>query len=107
MSTKKTISKMLFSTEKVELSLINNLEKEYKKIQQAKDEINKEGKRIDKLIFQLRDVLNNYKTANYINLYFSYEKAAKELGVEIDPKFKKALDDYQAERRKQTDTYFR
>ena len=107
MSTKKTISKMLFSKERVELALINDLEKEYKKIHQAKDEITKEGKRIDKLIFEFRDVLNNYKTANYIKLYFNYEKAAKELGVEIDSKFKKALDDYQEEKRKQAKRYVR
>ena len=99
------INKQQLSTEKVELALIDDLEKEYKKIQQAKDEITKEGKRIDKLIFQFRDVLNNFKTVSYIKLLSNYKNAAKELGVEIDNKFQKALDDYQDEKGKQADRY--
>ena len=98
---KKTISKMLFSNqERVELALIDDLEREFKKISNSKEEITKEANKIDKLIFSFRDVLGNYDTKTYIKLLGDYQKAAKDLGVNIDSKYQKAFDDYLDERRK-------
>lgn len=88
-------------SEKVELALIDDLEKQYKKINIAKDEITKEASRIDKEIFNFRDTLNNFKTTQYIILIGEYEKAAKTLGIKIDNKYLKSLNEYQDEKSKQ------
>lgn len=92
--------------EKVELALVDDLEKQYKKINNAKDEITKEANRIGKEIFSFRDTLNNFKTTSYITLLGKYENAAKDLGVKIDNKYSKALNEYQDEKSKQSKRYF-
>jgi radical SAM superfamily enzyme YgiQ (UPF0313 family) len=86
---------------KVELALVDDLEREFKKISNSKEEITKEANKIGKLIFSFRDVLNNYNTKTYIKLLGDYQKAAKDLGVNIDNKYQKAFDDYLDEKRKQ------
>jgi|VirMetMinimDraft_7_1064189.scaffolds.fasta_scaffold00891_8 hypothetical protein len=92
--------------EKVELALVDDLEKQYKKINNAKDEITKEANRIGKEIFSFRDTLNNFKTTSYITLLGKYENAAKDLGVKIDNKYSKALNEYQDEKSKQSKRFF-
>ena len=92
-------------SEKVELALVDDLEKQYKKINNAKDEITKEANRIGKEIFGFRDTLNNFKTTQYITLLGKYENAAKDLGVKIDNKYSKALNEYQDEKSKQSKRY--
>ena len=99
--------KQLFSTEKVELGIIDDLKKEFSKINKAKEEITKEANRIDKAIFEFRDVLNNYKTIKYISLLDKYSKASKELGVSVDTKYQKAFDEYLQEKNKQSDNILR
>lgn len=91
--------------EKVELALVDDLEKQYKKINNAKDEITKEANRIGKEIFGFRDTLNNFKTTSYITLLNKYENASKDLGVKIDNKYSKALNEYQDEKSKQSKRY--
>lgn len=98
-------TKVELETQKIELALIDDLDKEFKKINSAKDELTKEGNRIGKLIFGFRDVLNNYKTTTFINLLSDYEKAAKDLGINVDTKYQKAFDDYLAEKRKQQNRF--
>lgn len=93
-------------SEKVELALIDDLEKQYKKINIAKDEITKEASRIGKEIFNFRDTLNNFKTTQYIISIGDYEKAAKALGIKIDNKYQKSLNEYQDEKRKQAKRFF-
>ena len=92
--------------EKVELALVDDLEKQYKKINNAKDEITKEANRIGKEIFSFRDTLNNFKTTSYITLLGKYENASKDLGVKIDNKYSKALNEYQDEKNKQSKRFF-
>ena len=92
--------------EKVELALVDDLEKQYKKINNAKDEITKEANRIGKEIFGFRDILNNFKTTSYITLLGKYENAAKDLGVKIDNKYQKAFDEYINEKNKQSKRFF-
>jgi hypothetical protein len=89
--------------EKVELGLIDDLKKEFAKINKAKNEIEREANIIDKAIFGFRDVLNNYQTTKYISLLGKYQKAAKELGVSVDTKYQKAFDEYLQEKNKQAD----
>jgi len=95
------------ASEKVELGLIDDLNKETSKIEKAKKEITNEANKISKLIFDFRDVVNNYKTAKYINLLDKYTKAAKDLGLKIDNKYQQALDQYQEEKGKQSNKYLR
>jgi len=97
----KHLNKEELASQKVELALIDDLDKQFKKINSSKDELTKEGNRIGKLIFGFRDVLNNYKTIIFINLLSDYEKAAKDLGIKIDTKYQKAFDDYLSEKNKQ------
>ena len=80
-------------------------EKQFTKINQAKDEINKEANRIDKEIFNFRDTLNNFNTTNYIKLLSEYRNAAEELGVKIDSQYQEALDNYQKEKREQAKNF--
>ena len=93
--------KQLFSTEKVELGIIDDLKKEFSKINKAKEEIRKEANRIDKELFEFRDVLYAYKATKYILLLGKYTKASKELGVSVDTKYQKAFDEYIDEKKKQ------
>ena len=95
------INKEELSAQKVELALIDDLEREFKKISNSKEEITKEANKIGKLIFSFRDVLNNYNTKTYIKLLGDYQKAAKDLGINIDNKYQKVFDDYLDEKRKQ------
>jgi len=90
---------------KVELGLIDDLNKEVSKINKAKNEITNEANKISKLIFSFRDVLNNYNTVKYIDLLGKYTKAAKDLGIQIDNKYQQELDQYQDEKRKQADRF--
>ena len=100
------INKEELSAQKVELALIDDLEREFKKISNSKEEITKEANKIGKLIFSFRDVLNNYNTKTYIKLLGDYQKAAKDLGINIDNKYQKAFDDYLDEKRKQRNRFF-
>jgi hypothetical protein len=43
--------------------------------------------------------LNNFNTTSYITLLGKYENAAKDLGIKIDNKYQKALDEYQRAKR--------
>lgn len=101
--TDKVMTKL--ASEKVELGLIDDLNKEVSKINKAKKEITNEANKIGKLIFSFRDVLNNYNTIKYIDLIGKYTKAAKDLGLKIDNKYQQELDEYQAEKRKQADRF--
>ena len=101
----KTALKELLSVQKVDLNLIGDLKKQFTKINQAKDEINKEANRIDKEIFNFRDTLNNFNTTNYIKLLSEYRNAAEELGVKIDSQYQEALDNYQKEKREQAKNF--
>ena len=92
-----------FAAQKVDLGIIDDLKKEFFKINEAKEEIVKEANIIDKAIFGFRDVLNNYQTTKYISLLEKYSKAAKELGVSVDTKYQKAFDEYLQEKNKQAD----
>ena len=83
-----------YKLSKVELALIDNIEKEYRKIQAATDEIRKEEQRLGKLIFEFRDVFNNYSAPKFIGMISEAQKAAKDLGIDIDSKYQKAFDDY-------------
>ena len=96
-----------FSALKVELGIIDDLKKEFNKINKAKSEIEKEANIIDKAVFGFRDVLNNYETTKYISLLGKYQKAAKELGVSVDTKYQKAFDEYLQEKNKQADRILR
>lgn len=91
-----------FSTQKVDLGVIDDLKKEFNKINKAKSEIEREANIIDKSIFEFRDVLNNYETTKYIKLLSNYQKLAKELGVSVDTKYQKAFDEYLQEKNKQS-----
>ena len=86
-------------SQKVELALVDDIEQQYRKINDAKDEIRKEENRISKEIFSFRDTLNNFNTTSYITLLGKYENAAKDLGIKIDNKYQKALDEYQRAKR--------
>lgn len=92
MKTREKIYKELFASQRVELSIINNLEKEYSKITKATNLINSEGKKLDREIFNFRDVWNVDAT-KLISLIGDYKKMAKELGINTDDKFEKALND--------------
>ena len=97
MSTEKIVMNSLFGktelkSEKVELALIDDLEKEYTKIVNSTKQIVSEGTRIGKEIFNFRDVYA-VDGGKFIDLKFKYMTMAKDLGVNIDPKFDKALND--------------
>ena len=87
------------SEEKVELALVNDIEKEFKKMQSASELIEREGKRIGKEIFNFRDTYNSYKATTFITLLQKYKSAAQDLGVDIDSKYDKAIEDYQQTRK--------
>ena len=57
-------------------------------------------------VFSFRDTLNNFKTTSYITLLGKYENASKDLGVKIDNKYSKALNEYQDEKNKQSKRFF-
>ena len=84
---------------KVELALVNDIEKEFKKMQSATELIEREGKRIGKEIFDFRDTYNSYKATTFITLLQKYKSAAQDLGVDIDSKYDKAIEDYQQTRK--------
>jgi hypothetical protein len=92
----KNVTNKLFktelATERVELGLIQDLEKEYSKIVNSTKEIVSEGTRIGKEIFNFRDTYA-VDAGKFIDLQSKYINMAKDLGVDVDPKFKKALDD--------------
>jgi len=102
---KKILTKL--AKERVELGIIDDLKKEFSKINKAKEEIQKEANIIDKAMFGFRDILNNYQTTKYISLLDKYRKAAKELGVSVDTKYQKAFDEYLQEKNKQSDRFLR
>ena len=90
MSIKKTISKMLFSKQRVELGLVDDFESEFEKI------IDKDLKIGQTLISALGKAENKYKTL--INEYISVVKigekaevAAKDLGVDLPNTFKNKI----------------
>ena len=90
MSTKKTISKMLFSKERVELALIDDFESEFEKI------IDKDIKIGQTLISALRKAENKYESL--IKEYISVAKmggkaevAANDLGVDLPNTFKNKI----------------
>lgn len=87
-----TTEKTELSEVKVDLALIQDLEKEYAKIVQSTKTIKDEGTRLGKEIFAFRDVYN-VDASKYINLKAEYQKAAANLGVEVDQKFDKAFND--------------
>ena len=84
-----------YINKKTNLSLVDDIEQQYRKINNAKDEITKEASRISKEIFNYRDTLNNFNTTSYITLLAKYKNAAEDLGIKIDNKYEKALDQYQ------------
>jgi predicted nucleic acid-binding Zn-ribbon protein len=89
---KKIEDKTELSSHKVELGLIQDLEKEFTKIIQSTKSIKDEGTRLGKEIFAFRDVYG-VDASRFINLKEDYKKAAKDLGVDVDVKFDKAFED--------------
>lgn len=83
-----------FRKHKVDLSLIDDLEKDLIKMNNSKDKIFDEGKRISEEIFNYRDVLNEFNTTDFVLLINDYIDAANELGIEMDSKFEDALEEY-------------
>lgn len=96
MSELKRVMDTLFKTElnsqRVELGLIQDLEKEYSKIVNSTKEIVSEGTRIGKEIFNFRDTYA-VDANKFIALQSKYISMTKELGVDVDAKFQKALND--------------
>lgn len=97
MQTEKLVFNKLFkkeelATQKIELALIDDLEKEYAKIVNSTKQIVSEGTRIGKEIFNFRDIYS-VDAGKFIDLKSKYIIIAKDLGVNIDPKFEKALND--------------
>ena len=97
MQTEKLVFNKLFkkeelASEKIQLALIDDLEKEYAKIVNSTKQIVSEGTRIGKEIFNFRDIYA-VDGGKFIDLKFKYMTMAKDLGVNIDPKFDKALND--------------
>jgi hypothetical protein len=87
-------NKVELASEKIELALVDDLEKNLNKINKSKNKIFDEGKRISKEIFNYRDVLGEFKTTDYIKLLGDYQRAVKDLGVKEDKKYQKAFDDF-------------
>jgi len=85
-------SKVELAEVKVDLALIQDLEKEYTKIFQATQQIKSEATRLSKELFAFRDVYN-VDASKLINLISEYKKAAASLGVDVDGKFDKAFND--------------
>ena len=97
MTTEKLVNNALFGktelkSEKVELGLIQDLEKEYSRIVNSTKEIVSEGTRIGKEIFNFRDTYA-VDANKFIDLQSKYISMTKELGVDVDTKFQKALND--------------
>jgi hypothetical protein len=96
MSTLKNVGNKLFKTEleshKVELGLIQDLNKESDRVALKTKEIASEGQRIGRELFNFRDTYN-VDAAKLINLIADYKKMSKELGIDIDAKYDKILND--------------
>lgn len=86
------VNQVNLASQKVELGVIQDLEKEYTKIVNSTKAIISEGTRIDKEIFNYRDTYA-VDAVKFIDLKANYTKMAKELGVDVDGKFDKALND--------------
>ena len=94
-----------FKKQRVDLSLINDLEKDLIKMNNSKDKILDEGKRISEEIFNYRDVITEFNTTDFILLIGDYRSAANELGIEMDSKFEDALEEYREVKRFWADHY--
>ena len=91
-------SKTELKAEKVELGLVDDLDKLVKKMSQGEGDMDKQLKKTDKEIFaaksDLRDVGSKYnKTVGEMsNKLQDFQKAAKELGVKVNvPKYDSAI----------------
>jgi signal transduction histidine kinase len=93
-------SKTRFNKQKVELSLIDDLESLVSEMQNAKDEIQEKGSEISSIIFYFRDVLANFNTTEYLQLMQKYREASNNLGIDIDSKYQDALEEYYEVQRK-------
>jgi len=98
-------SKKRFNKQKVELSLIDDLESLLSEMQNAKDEIQDKGSEISSTIFNFRDVLNNFDTTEYLQLIFKYQEASNNLGIDIDSKYEDALEEYREVKSKWANQY--
>jgi hypothetical protein len=96
MSTLKNVGNKLFKVEleshKVELGLIQDLNKEADRVALKTKDIASEGQRIGRELFNFRDTYN-VDAAKLINLIADYKKMSKELGIDIDGKYDKILND--------------
>jgi hypothetical protein len=96
MSTLKNVANKLFKVEleshKIELVLIQDLNKEADRVALKTKDIASEGQRIGKELFNFRDTYN-VDAAKLINLIADYKKMSKELGIDIDGKYDKILND--------------
>jgi hypothetical protein len=96
MSTLKNVANKLFKVEleshKVELGLIQDLNKEADRVALKTKDIASEGQRIGRELFNFRDTYN-VDAAKLINLIADYKKMSKELGIDIDGKYDKILND--------------
>jgi hypothetical protein len=96
MSTLKNVGNKLFKTEleshKIELGLIQDLNKEADRVALKTKDIASEGQRIGRELFNFRDTYN-VDAAKLINLIADYKKMSKELGIDIDGKYDKILND--------------
>jgi hypothetical protein len=95
MTTEKLVLSKLFTkteldTHKVELGLIQDLNKEADRVALKTKDIASEGQRIGRELFNFRDTYN-VDAAKLINLIADYKKMAKELGIDIDGKYDKIL----------------
>ena len=88
----KLFTKTELGSHKIELGLIQDLNKEADKIALKTKEIKTEGQRISKEMFNFRDMYNVDAT-RLINLIANYKKMSKELGVDYDEKYDKILND--------------
>lgn len=86
------VSQVNLESQRVELGLIQDLNKEADRISLKTKEIASEGQRIGKELFNFRDTYN-VDAAKLINLIADYKKMSNELGVDIDAKYDKILND--------------
>lgn len=89
---KKVLGKFELESHKVELGLIQDLKKEADRVALKTKEIASEGQRIGKELFNFRDTYN-VDASKLINLISDYKKMSKELGIDIDAKYDKILND--------------
>jgi len=80
--------------QKVELSLIQDLDSEFDKIINATETLLDVQKELSTLIFNFRDDINAYSASSYIEIIGDYRNSMIELGLEPDTKYQDAIDNW-------------